>query len=170
MTKPQKPGEALRWLREHVTFNGDDCLIFPFRRLGHTGYAQVWIKPKFKYANRVMCEWAHGPAPTAAHQSAHSCGNGHLGCVNPKHLSWKTRGENQRERRAHGRENKPTWTRWGHAGTGKLNFAKAAEIRALAGTMTQGKIAEKYGVTRPTINHIINGKTWNRPHRGHHAF
>lgn len=152
----------LKWLQDHVDYDGEECLIFPFRRYEHTGYAPVWDGKRLRYANNIMCELAHGPAPTPEHESAHSCDHGHDGCVHPKHLSWKTHGENQRDRRRNGTANTAEWA----AGwkSGKLTPTQVIEIRALAGTMTQQALADRFGVSRPTINHILNGKTWSDEH------
>lgn len=49
-----------------------------------------------------MCQKAHGDPPSPKHDAAHSCGRGHEGCVNPNHLSWKTKKQNQADRITHG--------------------------------------------------------------------
>ena len=54
---------------------------------------------------RLVCEWYHGPAPTFLHEAGHTCPTGENSlCVNPDHLQWMTREENeqhkQRMRRA----------------------------------------------------------------------
>jgi hypothetical protein len=41
-----------------------------------------------------------------------------------------------------------------------LNEAKAAEIRALEGVLFQREIAEKFGVSRGMVGHILRGKAW----------
>jgi hypothetical protein len=99
-----------------------------------------------------MCELVNGPPPTTAHQAGHSCGRGHDACVHPKHLSWKTKAENRRDREVHQRKLKNF--RY------KLTPEKAEEIRQLAGTMTNTAIAEKYGVSRGCVRQIIKGETW----------
>ena len=103
--KPRAPrsphGVPLAWLESHVRHEGGECLTWPFSRSGG-GYGNVWLNKKVKLAHRVMCERAHGPPSTPIHDAAHSCGKGHEGCCNPKHLSWKTKKENQADRRLHG--------------------------------------------------------------------
>jgi group I intron endonuclease len=44
----------------------------------------------------------------------------------------------------------------------KLTPQSAAEIRALyaAGGVTQADLAAKFGVCRPSISHVVNGKSW----------
>lgn len=84
-----------------LPYTGDDCLEWPFARLKN-GYTS------FKYngdvmAHRVICKMAHGYPKGEMNVVAHSCGNGHLGCVNPRHLRWATQKENMQEMVMHGR-------------------------------------------------------------------
>lgn len=94
-------GALLRWLEtEARNYEGDECLQWPFATAGH-GYGQVKIGKTHYGAHRIVCEWENGPPPTPEHEAAHSCGNGHKGCVNRRHLSWKTRKENAEDRTLH---------------------------------------------------------------------
>jgi hypothetical protein len=45
---------------------------------------------------RIMCEWRHGAPPSPLHEAGHTCptGENHR-CVNPFHLEWMTRVENE---------------------------------------------------------------------------
>lgn len=146
-------GEAAQWLLNHVAHQGDDCLPWPFSRDSGVGRGRVGYKGKHPWAHRLMCEFAHGPAPTSKHQAAHSCGKGHEGCVNPRHLSWKTVSENLLDRRAHGtvRQN-PNGQR------GILKPEQIAEIRALKGKMTKRKIADRFGVGYGAIQYWHGGR------------
>lgn len=50
---------------------------------------------------RVVCEWYHGPAPTPEHEVGHTCPTGENAlCVNPRHVQWMTRYENEHHKRA----------------------------------------------------------------------
>lgn len=135
-------GKCIRWLREHVNYVGADCLIWPFHRNSQKGYGDLGYNGRQLYAHRLMCELVHGPAPADRPQAAHSCGNGHLGCVNPLHLSWKSNSENQLDRQTHGTR-EPTNTGWGRT---KLTVAQIQEIRALRGIETQVNLAKRFGV------------------------
>lgn len=42
----------------------------------------------------------------------------------------------------------------------KLSPALAAEIRAAATTTPRGELAKRFGVSKPTISDVVNGKTW----------
>jgi hypothetical protein len=105
-----------------------------------------------------MCQLVHGDPPTPAHQAAHSCGSGHLGCVNPKHLSWKTQSENQLDCREHG-----TQAKTDSGNKGRLSLAIADDIRAMKGIKTQWQIAEQYRISESAVSDIWLGRTWARP-------
>lgn len=143
----------LDWLLGHVRHTGDECLLWPFGKV--RGYGQMSIgTKKIKKAHRVMCQLAHGPGPTPKHEAAHKCGN--RACVNPMHLSWKTRSENQAESVAMGRF-------WSGGKRGKLNREQAVQIRALKGRLSQTKIAEQFGVTHSNVAKIHRGELWRDP-------
>jgi len=89
------------WLLEHVNHDGEECLTWPFSP-GANGYGQVRYKGRMYVASRLMCILAHGEQPTPEHETAHSCGKGHQGCVNPKHLRWATHAENEADKLIHG--------------------------------------------------------------------
>jgi len=144
-------GRSYQWLRDHIDYAGTDCLIWPFSRCN--GYAHLGHLGKMHYGHRMMCEMVHGPAPSRKHEASHSCGRGHLGCVNPRHISWKTKSENQRDRAKHGTKN--TW-----AWRGKLTERQAKRIRELRGQYKQRELAEMFGVSRSNISLIQNGKHW----------
>jgi hypothetical protein len=140
---------SLAWIRDHLDYpHKDPCLFWPFGR-SKNGYAYVGKSPRG--VHRVMCEHRNGPPPSPEHQAAHSCGKGHLGCVNPHHLNWKTVSENQIERYQHS----------GLTKKAKLTPAQVDEIRALEGRAKVNDIAEMFGVSDTTIRSILSGKLWN---------
>lgn len=146
MTYNKGKGKCYRWVVEHVGHQGDDCLIWPFSRTTH-GYGQFGYLGESHLAHRMMCELAHGPAPADKPQAAHSCGNGHNGCCNPKHLSWKSNSENQRDRRAHGTQKGASGTRT------RLTPQQIEEIRKAKGKIPQFTLARLLGVKRGTIEY-----------------
>lgn len=148
-------GLAAAFLHANVSYREARCLIWPYAR-NENGYGQFGHRGEMHKAHRYMCELVHGPAPSPLHQAAHACGNGHLGCVNPKHLSWKTGTENQLDRTVHGRA-KPKGPR------ATLTPEQVEEIKGLKGTMTNTAIAERYGVHRETIGNIVRGISWRGP-------
>lgn len=155
MTGKFAPKGTLKWLQTHASYSGDDCLTWPFYTAN--GYGMFGYRGKLTYAHRFMCELIHGPAPSRNHVASHSCGRGHLGCVNPRHLEWKTYSANQLDRARHGTKN--------CGARGKLTPEAAAQIRALAGIKTQREMAEMFGVSRSQISWVVTGKAWKATKR-----
>lgn len=141
-------GAGIEWLRAHVSYTGAGCLIWPMSKR-KTGYGLVGFERKVYSAHRMMCRLAHGEPPTPDHEAAHSCGNGHGGCVHPRHLAWKTASENHLDRRNHGTA---VTSRFGSRG--KLTREQKAEIIALKGQHTQADLAATYGVAFQTISRL----------------
>lgn len=110
------------------------------------------------WAHRLMCEMAHGAPPTPKHQAAHNCGKGHYGCVNPKHLEWKTNSQNQLDRAKNGNALRNT-----HGPGSALSDEDKAAIVALKGQMPQTKIAAKFGVSLGCVQYWLK----YRKERGH---
>lgn len=141
-----------RWLEQHLDHQDREfCLIWPLSR-AQNGYpacgAHNAIRP-----HRIMCERRHGPAPSEGHQAAHSCGKGHLGCVNPWHLNWKTPSENQIERYEQQGASKPRW---------RLTIDQVDEIRAMKGRERTVDTAARFQCTEANIRQIQSGKTWRQ--------
>lgn len=90
-------GEPI-WFLENIAMNyaANDCLPWPYAR-NASGYGNVFVDGITTTASRFLCQRTLGQPPSPEHEAAHSCGNGHLGCVNPKHLRWATVQENQME-------------------------------------------------------------------------
>ena len=149
-------GDLLKFLENHRDYEGVACLLWPYSRNNH-GYGQVRNEGVRKYAHVLMLEMTAGPKPTQRHEAAHSCGQGHKGCVNPKHLRWATHSENCMDRIQHG-----THCRGDRAHAVKLTEAQVREIRELiAQGMRQREIAELYGITQTNVSHINIGRSWN---------
>lgn len=145
-------GKAYMWLMAHVSYEGDACLPWPFARLPE-GYGQFGRLGRSYIAHRFMCRMAHGEPPTPQHQAAHDCGKGHEGCINPRHLSWKTPHENlmdcapavRRGRNPFGRRTpKPP--------------EQIAEMLALKGVMSQRNIGKKFGIPHSTVHYWLTQK------------
>ena len=151
-------GAPMKWIIDHVDHDGDECLIWPFFRVKGRGYGRIGRE----FAHRVMCMKVHGAPPSALHQAAHSCGKGHEGCVNPKHLRWDTAKGNNADRIVHGtdgaRERNPSV---------KLSPDQVTKIKALAGTrrcrgrFTQYQVAEMFGVSQSQVSAIVRGASWH---------
>lgn len=153
MTALEKISATVKWLHDHVGYSGDGCLTWPWS-CDTKGYAQLKYGDKVRKAHRIMCTLAHGEPPTPKHQASHTCGNGHQGCVNPRHLAWKTNSENQLDRRRHGR---PLGNPYG--AEGKLTPDQIKQIQAAAGIVPIERLAIAYGVKRGAIDY------WHRKAR-----
>ncbi|MGB3898189.1 MAG: hypothetical protein WA973_06510 [Mesorhizobium sp.] len=148
-------GETERWLLDHVGYDGDDCLIWPFGK-GSNGYAgSATVAGVSDSAYRHMCTLAHGPQPSPLHEAAHSCGRGTEGCVHPKHVRWDTHQGNMDDQVVHGTRLFGEKVR-----TSKLTTDDVRAIRRQAKTMMQKDIAAIYSVKGSTISAILRGKSW----------
>ena len=155
-------GRTIAWLREHVAYDGADCLIWPFSRdedgygkFGHNGGTM-------KKAHRWMCEAVHGPAPSPSHYAAHECGNGHLGCVHPKHLFWKTHAENTADFMRDGRARYGSGRR--HR---KLTHEQVQIILNPPAEKTILQLSQEFGISYRHAKKIRQGISWRGglPHK-----
>jgi hypothetical protein len=150
---------AKRWLRKYLDHDEREfCLIWPFTR-AQNGYptcgANNAVRP-----HRIMCERRHGPPPSPEHQAAHSCGNGHLGCVNQWHLNWKTPAENQVERHQ----------QHGNVPSRKLTPEQVDEIRSMKSRERTVDTAARFQVSEANIRQIQAGKTWRLDKKWRRSF
>ena len=76
-----------------ATYEGDECLIWPFAR-NSQGYGHIRLNGSMVLVTRRVCEADHGEPTDGQSFALHSCGNGHLGCVNRQHLRWGSQVEN----------------------------------------------------------------------------
>lgn len=148
-------GATTSFLHEVVIpFLGSDCLIWPFSR-DKDGYGKMWDGNTVRLVHSIVCETVYGPKPTEKHEVAHSCGCGHEGCVNPRHLRWATPSENNLDKIKHG-----TMMRGkGHTAT-TLSEEDVLQIMALRGLHTQVELGEMFGVNHRTISQIHLGTRW----------
>lgn len=136
-----------------LLYEGDDCLIWPFSK-SFDGYAKIVWEGKGSTVTRIICEIIYGH-PGDGYHAAHSCGNGMKGCVNKRHLSWKTEAENQAEKFVHG-----TVLRGENNPPAKLTNAQVTEIVSLRGIESHSKLSKRFGVGKSTIGQIMTGARW----------
>lgn len=151
----ENPGDSklMNWIREHINYPHDFCLIWPFGRT-RDGYGTIGRDGKNLKAHRFICSLVHGEPPTPEHHAAHSCGRGADGCCNPRHLSWKTPSENFKEKPRRPRR--------------KLTPDQVVEIRELEGLERVQDTAVRFGVTECNIRKIQSGKLWGMERREDH--
>lgn len=144
-------GMPQQFLATAVAYKGDDCLVWPYSRNAQ-GYGKIKAGGKNFVVSRLVCEMAYGPAPSPDHVAAHSCWNGHLGCVNPNHLRWATRAENSSDMVASGRS-----CRGSRNVQAKLSDENVRTIRSLHDTgATHKSLSLRFGVSSSVISRIVN--------------
>lgn len=137
-----------------AVYEGDDCLIWPYAK-NNKGYGQVRIDGKRVLVHRIVCELVNGYPPSINCEAAHLCGNGHLGCCNARHLTWKTHKENCGDRAIHGTQ------KYGETCSySLLNDYKVTEILKLKGVERVTSLAKRFGVSHSTICKIHSRGTW----------
>lgn len=132
----------------------DECVLFIGKQQPN-GYGRVSVDGHYERAHIYACRSAHGQRPPDKTDVAHSCGE--RMCVNPAHLRWATRLENEADKISQGRD-----IRGERSGTARLNRTQVADIRSeyALGETTQQQLADRYGVHIMTINDIIKARTW----------
>lgn len=143
-------GSRQAWLRDHVSWQSDECLTWPFAR-HPSGRSTLGDKKP----SRIMCELAHGPAPSPLHVAAHSCGKGHEACVSPRHLRWATPAENVDDMRRHG-----TMCRGEAIAWSKLTEADVLAIKQLEGHARLSDVARRFDISPPHVKKIWSGLIW----------
>lgn len=150
-------GDAEKFIEQLVADrdDGQDCIQWPFCDKGN-GYGVLTYKGQDDtYAHRAVCEEINGPPPSPGHYAAHSCGNGHDGCVQPNHLRWATPKENGKDMVSHGRSQR------GQRNCNvKLSEDDVRLIRKLYPTVSQADLGKKFGVNQASISAIIIRRTW----------
>lgn len=143
-------GDGERFLRAHVEWSDDSCLLFPFGRSVY-GYGICSVGGIKGPASRHMCRFAHGEPPFEDAHAAHACGN--RACVNPKHLRWATAEENAADKLTHG-----TLLRGEQSPTGRLSQEQAIAIYNDSRPVSE--IAAEHSCTTGHVWTIKRGITW----------
>jgi hypothetical protein len=151
-----KPGEAMLWIVDHCGHLGDACFRWPFAISKINGRARVDFMGKTYPASRMMCIVAHGEPPAETMHAAHSCGNGHLGCLNPNHIRWATPVENMADRDLHGRTLKGE-----RSPNARLTEADVIAMRQMydAGEIN-ADVARKFLVSDGCAYAVVMRRTW----------
>lgn len=151
--KITKRGEGARFFDDVVAeFDGDECLIWPYGKSAQ-GYGTLNRDGHALGVHRLACERRHGPAPAGRVEAAHICGV--RLCCNPRHLRWATPRENAADRNNHG-----TDFRGSKHPQARLTEDDVKLIREISGSLTQEKIAERFGIARSMVSHILLRRRW----------
>lgn len=145
-------GEVKSWIDAvALTWLSDECLVPPFAT-GNHGYTAFSEGGAKHLAHRYVCERAHGPPPAQGLQAAHSCGVRR--CVNPRHLRWATRAENEADKLIHG-------TRLSGERHPNRKLSRNDVIAIRESKSNQRSAAKTYGVSQQTISDIRTGRKWS---------
>lgn len=115
------------------------CWIWQFKT--HKGYGRIHVNGRETGAHRHYFEQRHGPLPEGWVPD-HLCKV--PSCVNPDHMRPLTASDN---------------SRW--KSTTRLDWQVVREIRALAGTMSQREIGERFGIDQRHVWKILHRLIWD---------
>lgn len=120
------------------------------------GYGRIWVDGVEWKTHRLAYEVWVERIPDGM-VVRHRCDN--PPCVNPEHLEVGTHRDNSDDMFSRGRQRFAR--NEGHYKTG-LTWGQVRDIRSrdLSIRGQQRRLAEEYGVSYPTINNILKGKTW----------
>lgn len=151
-------GERLRFITEvALPHESDECLVWPYGR-DRNGYGQFRHEGVSMGPHRYICIVCHGEPGPIRMEASHSCGKGHLGCVNPKHIRWATPKENNGEKVEHG--TLQVGSKHHQAKLTEENVLKIKELRKQG--LTLKSIAYEFGVSDSTIGMICSQKRWGK--------
>jgi hypothetical protein len=139
-------GEPMAFLQGALKSTSVACVEWPFSK--RAGYGALKVRGRLQKANRVACILAHGDPPNPKLEAAHLCGNPL--CVNPRHLTWKTRAENTEDIVKQ------------RSGTAfKLKREQVIEIftRAINGEASKD-LADEFSITQRMVDRIRVGDRW----------
>lgn len=141
---------------QNLDVKSDECNIWPFGRGGSgSGYGIIRIGGRQTTAHRASLIIHVGPPPSAKHEAAHDpekCGS--ILCVNPSHLRWATKQENESDKIHRG-----TKTKGVKASTSNLSEADVLNI--FRSKESAKDDAARYGVCTETVYRIRSGFTWS---------
>ena len=124
-----------------------ECVVWPFSRTPQGyGYYQLGVA-----AHSAMCRLVNGDPPSHRHDAAHSCGV--RSCINPLHLSWKTRRENAADMLKHGTSQEGERHAQAKLNSGDVQFIRASQLR-------NAVLADMFGVSANHVRNIRARKCW----------
>jgi hypothetical protein len=157
LVRKQRTSKLLQWVYDHANHDCDECLIWPFNRDSQGYPGGTTVNGKTVKVHRVMCEIVNGVPSPRDLQCCHVCGNGHLGCINPRHLRWGTALANSADKIRHGRSRRGE-SHW----KSRLTVEQVVEIKKqLEAGRTLAAIAKEFNVPRATIGGISERRVWH---------
>lgn len=139
-------GAPQRWLKEALSTQSDDCLIWPFSTSGN-GYPKIGGGKNTRLVHRLVCIEVNGNPDSGQIEAAHYCGN--RLCCNGRHLRWATHAENMADKIVHGTENRSLKN-----GMGKLSDEQVMRVESMKGLASQAAIGREFGITQSHVSLI----------------
>lgn len=149
-------GQQLKFIQDVINSQTDECQLWTFGK-DRDGYGQVWDGKQRKgfLTHIYVCLLVYGDRPTDKHQVAHSCGV--RSCINPRHLRWATKLENESDKILHG-----TRARGIKHGKAKLNENDVINIRKrISNGEIQAELGRLYQISPSTVRDIKSRKIWS---------
>lgn len=154
-TKPTT-GSVEQRFRPKVDERGpDDCWPWTASKVPD-GYGKLNYKGTMLASHRIAWELSNGEIPPGL-LVLHACD--HPGCCNPAHLFLGTDQDNADDKVRKGRH-RPTSFPGESNPCAKLTEVSVLEIRSLAGTSSQARIAKKFGISQQHVCAIVRGRAW----------
>jgi hypothetical protein len=144
--------DITRFNSKYVRGADDEC--WEWSAAKNKGYGVINIKKNIYQSHRLALYLATGEWGVCA---CHKCDN--PSCVNPSHLWWGTKGDNNRDCIEKGRGNKPKGV---EASKSKLTEQQVLDIRRIyaEGKTSHRKLAVEYGIDHRSIGRLIKNKNW----------
>lgn len=129
-----------------------ECIVWPFNKC-RNGYGQLHYQGETHKAHRLSFALS-GNEIRDGEYCCHEpkvCHN--PSCINPRHLRSATPKENMLDKKIDGTDNIGVKN-----GQSKLNENRVREIKR--GELTRQQYADKFGVSKSTIDQVVWGNTW----------
>lgn len=150
-------GSVQEFIQRAAKSTSSKCITFPFYRQA-SGYGWVRTPDGPRGAHVYVATLAHGEKPSKKHEACHTCGNGHLGCVNPNHIYWGTKSDNMRDSIAHGTGQRIKYVSGENAVGAKYSDDQIRQVReAIERGERQVDIAAQFGLSQSHISRIKHG-------------
>ena len=150
-TEKSAKGSGLKFLRQHMCYESDECLKWPFGK--SKGYGMLEYKGEQINAHRVMCTLLYGKPKCESLVAARTCGV--LDCVNPTHIKWAAHSEVNCEIKVS--NNNDIRGEKHH-----MHILTEEQVIAMRNDHRSNKvIAEEYGVHESTIRYARNKRNWS---------
>ena len=137
-----------QFVRDAATSETNQCILWPEGWAAVDGYGKLKVGGQQWRAHRLALTLAKGPPPSPKHEAAHApliCRQ--PGCINPRHLDWKTRAENDADKCLDG-----TYLHGEDHPNARLSDDDVREIRADG--RVQRVIAAEWGLHENTVQRI----------------